>query len=690
MNKSLFMKRAYLIFIVFTGLLLNSYSQTLNLPPRNLNAYTGSQIISLLTPLSLDDREDSIFVQIISGNVPDFIRTLIPISDTVNISGTDQIVTYFVTPDYMALGCDTDYFLCPMTPLLAQKVCDYLSCTMPSRKMVNDIWQNATVKLSPQPIAPSPQMTTVPVFADHNAIVWTSRSALIATHPLGELVGGDKKDVVISNIIYGNPAPGRVVIYGWHQLNGSPIQPLYAGHEETYADYSHGIRLVQNEMYLNSCISNVQSILQSSTFNPLLSDEGVISVPRYPVSTINVEKPTSFCVLSDSPGSIQIIAKADANVSGYNVAISYDGKCFGLPNYYSGNNFNISPILSDSVVFVKLSAIGVDGSSSAYSEVLAAYSSQNALREYLVINGFDRTTSGNTYNFIIQHGFSIKSIDVSFSSATNEAITESLILLGNFDACDYMLGEESTADETFSDEEQIIISDYLDNGGKLFVSGSEIGWDLDHLGSVSDKSFFNNYLFSNYIEDTPNNQASTYYSATFNTPNNSPYSFSFDDGTNGTYDVRYPDVVSQNNIGPLQGESIGSFDAYPAKSLGTFYINKLVYLTIPIETIYPESSRNIIFDQIDQILFFTTNIEDISDIEFEIYPNPAKSFFNLNFQEESFKEISISNISGNIVFSDSVYENSISINTESFYSGIYIITIKIENVVVTKKLIIIH
>jgi len=52
---------------------------------------------------------------------------------------------------------------------------------------------------------------------------------VLATHPLGELVGGDKKDVVISNIIYGYPAPGRVVIYGWHYLSGTPIQPLYNG-----------------------------------------------------------------------------------------------------------------------------------------------------------------------------------------------------------------------------------------------------------------------------------------------------------------------------------------------------------------------------------------------------------------------------------------------------------------------------
>jgi len=45
---------------------------------------------------------------------------------------------------------------------------------------------------------------------------------MMDAHPLGELVGGDKKDLIISNGIY-NPKFNRVVIYGWHQKNGKPI-----------------------------------------------------------------------------------------------------------------------------------------------------------------------------------------------------------------------------------------------------------------------------------------------------------------------------------------------------------------------------------------------------------------------------------------------------------------------------------
>ena len=53
---------------------------------------------------------------------------------------------------------------------------------------------------------------------------------------------------------------------------------------------------------------------------------------------------------------------------------------------------------------------------------------------------------------------------------------------------DYILGEESTADETYSSTEQTLISNYLKQGGRLFVSGAEIAWDLDYRGSTTDKA----------------------------------------------------------------------------------------------------------------------------------------------------------------------------------------------------------
>src|SRR5690606_19285035 len=111
-------------------------------------------------------------------------------------------IRYYVIPDFLAIGSDEDYFYCPMKPQLAQKVANLLKCSLPTRKISNRIYQSAVVKMVPEPIPPSPAMITVPVFEKHNQLVQTQRKQSQTRYPLGSLVAGNKKDVVISNKIF--------------------------------------------------------------------------------------------------------------------------------------------------------------------------------------------------------------------------------------------------------------------------------------------------------------------------------------------------------------------------------------------------------------------------------------------------------------------------------------------------------
>ena len=74
-----------------------------------------------------------------------------------------------------------------------------------------------------------------------------------------------------------------MVIYGWHYLTGDPIQPMYSGHVNWYVDYSHGIRPVRRMMIVDGIRRPFEKILTDSVALVLLSDEGAIKVPRYPV-----------------------------------------------------------------------------------------------------------------------------------------------------------------------------------------------------------------------------------------------------------------------------------------------------------------------------------------------------------------------------------------------------------------------
>ena len=74
--------------------------------------------------------------------------------------------------------------------------------------------------------------------------------------------------------------PTRVAIYGWHRLNGQPIQPLSLVHGNKYADYSHGVRFVTNTMDVDGKKVLVQEALRNNDSSILLSDEGAIKTPR--------------------------------------------------------------------------------------------------------------------------------------------------------------------------------------------------------------------------------------------------------------------------------------------------------------------------------------------------------------------------------------------------------------------------
>lgn len=246
---------------------------------------TGNECVKELLLLSRSEREDSIYAFIISGNTPNFLHRFVPIKTSSVINDKEYTLEYFVTPDYISIGNDSDYFLCPMTPLLAQRIADEWGCILPTKKMVDQIYSSADVKLPPQPIPPDSVMTLLPRFIQHNDSVQLFRKSTVIQYPLGTLVAGTKKDIIIHQKIYSELKPGRprpVVIYGWHKLNGEAIQPPNNWHQETYVDYSHGVRLVQKMAKINGADISLIDILQDEQYHVFISDT-VLTKPYYEI-----------------------------------------------------------------------------------------------------------------------------------------------------------------------------------------------------------------------------------------------------------------------------------------------------------------------------------------------------------------------------------------------------------------------
>jgi len=236
---------------------------------------TGAQFVARISSLGEAKREAAIQDAIQMGQVPDFMADLKEVSlSFTDGTGSAHSAVIKVTPDYLCVGTDADPFRTPMKPATAQRIADTFGMMLPTRKLVDAIWKAAGTKVAPQPIDNSDGTSTA-AWAKHNALV---EKQLAGAHT--ELVSGQKKDVVISNELAKNP--GKVAIYGWHQLNGKPIQGLSTAHGDFYADYSHGIRLISGTCTVDGEERRLEDVYKDPALAGLVSDEGPLVITRYP------------------------------------------------------------------------------------------------------------------------------------------------------------------------------------------------------------------------------------------------------------------------------------------------------------------------------------------------------------------------------------------------------------------------
>jgi hypothetical protein len=236
---------------------------------------TGSQFADYVSKMTSQEREQAIRGEILKGNLPDFLRKLVPVELHCQLpSGKSLTATIFVAPDYLAIGSDTDFLRIPMNLPTAAAIADRFGFILPTRKMVDAIYLQSRYHLVPQPLPAGPQMRSTAYYLTHNQMVEDQIHALGVR--LGELVAGDKKDLVITNRLALNV--GRVAIYGWHRAPGQPIQPLSTVHGINYADYSHGIRLISEMALIDGKLRSIQDILRDPSAAKVLSDEGTISL----------------------------------------------------------------------------------------------------------------------------------------------------------------------------------------------------------------------------------------------------------------------------------------------------------------------------------------------------------------------------------------------------------------------------
>ncbi|MCO6498353.1 MAG: hypothetical protein J5I50_11910 [Chitinophagaceae bacterium] len=232
---------------------------------------TGDDFYESVLGKSREERENIAKDLILSGNVPDFLTKFTVLKIDTTLNGKHYKVKLFVTSDYLSVGTNSNFARIPLTPKTAQQIADSFHCFLPTKTIVDYIYQQARVKLAPVPMY---------AFRDSSVTMYHHHLIIEGQRKLKKgLIAGIKKDVVITSQL--KERPDKVAIYGWHKLDGKPIQPIFTGHIWWYVDYSHGIRLIYEYITVNGKRVHYRDILKDPVLKHLITDESIIEFFRY-------------------------------------------------------------------------------------------------------------------------------------------------------------------------------------------------------------------------------------------------------------------------------------------------------------------------------------------------------------------------------------------------------------------------
>lgn len=428
------------------------------------------------------------------------------------------------------------------------------------------------------------------------------------------------------------------------------------------------------------------------------------------------QQPTLKSITKISPDSIQINWSRvnDADLKGYRLFISNEGRNFQLFEDENSLTQNMTEkkyrLSKDSIYYFKIVAVdtATPANQSLETDTYGIRLSDSQKR-ILIVDGFNRfggsgSWSRASHDFLIYHA---EILTNQFESSHQSAIANDEISLSNYDGVIWFTGDESTVNETFSGAEQTRIANYLNSGGKLFVSGSEIGWDLVGSGtaSPSDIQFYTNYLKARYVSDA---------SGVFNISGVPPIfqtNFTFNYGSTSVgspYNEDFPDVIDTvgGSFPILRYTSNATAGIAYSGRFGTgIQQGGVAYIAFPFETIPLRQPRNRLLNSMLTYFDLITKIngDELAENKFNYilnqnYPNPfnpstviswqlpTRSYVKLKIYDLLGKEI-VTLFDGEQNEGNHKIDFNVSDKSSNIASGVYFYKLEVNGSILTRKML---
>lgn len=352
-------------------------------------------------------------------------------------------------------------------------------------------------------------------------------------------------------------------------------------------------------------------------------------------------------------------------------------------------NFKVVP--TSDVYHFRLTAVVPNGTEPKVESLASDVYSRSANTtgpKVLIVDGFDRIGAYNKsfHNFATSYFNELKSnATLQINTSANERVEDGTILLTNYDMVVWFIGDDSSANITFSANEKAKIRTYLESGGKLLVSGSEIAYNLGRSAAAAyDLAFMNGYLKSNYVSD----------GVVGDTPAIGIPGTAFD-GVSCAIGTIYVDLYPDNitafggatNV--LSYRTVGRFGCivYTGPFGSSTISSQLIYVGFGLENISPTDRSNFMKKALTYFNISTLGVKESVFVEknkITAYPNPFNNQFEINFNNAmpTTGNITIYDTTGKQVWQQHIHNNSdqtIVVQTTTLPSGIYFVKVSLEN-----------
>lgn len=231
--------------------------------PRAQNRISGSQLVSRYQDANGNRRHCQVLGDLSNGHIAPHLTNLVP----VQLGGG---VTICVMPDYLSVGNDEDNVRMPLGRDQALEVAREMGFVLPTTTMVDAICSQARSRedahaIITRPYSWDPSSERMGRIRGHDQ---RADEALPESYEPGDLVACHKKDLVMNAQRSRGGHSSQVNIYGWpRSAGGRNWQPLYDGHGDSYADYSHGIRLISQTAFINGQPVPITDLIRDGRIN---------------------------------------------------------------------------------------------------------------------------------------------------------------------------------------------------------------------------------------------------------------------------------------------------------------------------------------------------------------------------------------------------------------------------------------